>query len=105
MGNGTRRVVAHTCHALGCSTYVHERLLMCYTHWRMVPRPLQTQVYSTYRPGQEVDKQPSAAYLRAQHAAIRVVATQEGVAIPPWLEDAEWGTLPTSTPMAAPNTP
>lgn len=69
--------MVHTCHALGCRVAVPPRMLMCLTHWRMVPQALQRQVWATYRRGQEQDKQPSSAYLAAVKAAIAAVATQE----------------------------
>lgn len=68
----------HKCHARGCDVAVLPRLLMCLRHWRMVPRPLQRQVWATYRPGQEVDKEPTGVYLAAAKAAIASVAEKEG---------------------------
>ena len=67
----------HTCHAKGCAVEVPPKLLMCLKHWRMVPPHLQRQVWHWYRPGQEIDKQPSAEYLTAMEAAIDAVARQE----------------------------
>jgi hypothetical protein len=69
--------MSHTCHARGCATEVPPKLLMCLKHWRMVPRDKQREVWRTYRPGQEVDKQPSEAYLIAANAAIDAVAAKE----------------------------
>lgn len=69
--------MTHTCHARGCETVVPPRLLMCLKHWRMVPRDMQTAVWRAYRPGQEVDKQPSQQYLRVAGAAIDAVARKE----------------------------
>lgn len=68
---------AHHCHAKGCEVKVPPKLLMCPRHWRMVPRALQAQVWKHYRPGQEVDKQPTAGYLAAARAAIDAVVTKE----------------------------
>lgn len=68
----------HACHALGCNAAVPPRMLMCLRHWRMVPKPLQADVWATYRPGQEIDKRPSQDYLTAQQAAIVAVAEREG---------------------------
>lgn len=50
---------------------------MCLRHWRMVPVELQRAVWATYRPGQEVNKQPSREYLEAARAAINAVAAKE----------------------------
>jgi hypothetical protein len=56
---------------------VPPRLLMCLTHWRLVPRSKQIAVYKAYRPGQEVTKDPSEEYLAAAKAAIAAVAHKE----------------------------
>lgn len=69
--------MSHHCHARGCRSEVPPRLLMCPSHWRKVPKPLQRDVWRTYRLGQEVTKDPSAAYLAAADAAIHAVATIE----------------------------
>jgi len=50
---------------------------MCRKHWAMVPRPAQSQVWATYRPGQEVDKRPSGEYLVAHRLAVLHVAIKE----------------------------
>jgi len=68
----------HTCHAKGCEVLVAPRLLMCLKHWRKVPLELQRKVWAHYRPRQEIDKRPSAAYLDAAQAAIDAVAALEG---------------------------
>ena len=73
----------HACHALGCDTPVAPRFLMCMAHWRLVPATAKADVYATYRPGQERDKQPSAAYLQAAAVAVILVAKQTGQPIPP----------------------
>lgn len=52
---------------------------MCGPHWRMVPRALQRDVWLHYRPGQEIDKNPTPAYLDAADAAIRAVAQREDI--------------------------
>lgn len=69
----------HHCHALHCATPIPPAKLMCQKHWSMVPSILRDHVWETYRPGQEVDKLPSDAYLQAAYAAIDVVASQEGL--------------------------
>ncbi len=68
----------HTCHAAGCRRVVPPRMLMCLKHWRMVHRKLQVTIWNQYRPGQEVDKRPSLAYLCCQQAAVAEVAAKEG---------------------------
>lgn len=73
-GPAPHSVNRHTCHAEGCEVGVAPKLLMCLKHWRMVPKPLQVQVWRHYRPGQENDKRPTAEYLEAARAAIDAVA-------------------------------
>lgn len=68
----------HLCHALGCQVAVPPKLLMCRRHWFMVPRELQRGVWAEYRPGQEVDKNPTSEYLLAAHRAVLAVAVKEG---------------------------
>lgn len=70
--------MAHHCHATDCQASVPPEMLMCRRHWFMVPRPLRNRVWSTYRPGQCDDMNPSADYCRAAKAAVVAVAEQEG---------------------------
>lgn len=72
-----RPVLQHHCHAKGCKKAVAPKLLMCPMHWRMVPKVLADRVWATYRPGQERDKNPSEAYLKAADAAIKAVWERE----------------------------
>jgi len=67
----------HLCHAVGCPVEVPPSLLMCRKHWYMVPADLRCAVWREYRRGQEIDKQPSEAYLRVMYQAIRAVAKKE----------------------------
>lgn len=67
----------HLCHAERCSVPVPPKLLMCRIHWYMVPEPLRRAVWRTYRPGQEIDKRPSAEYLEVMQSAIDAVAAKE----------------------------
>jgi diadenosine tetraphosphatase ApaH/serine/threonine PP2A family protein phosphatase len=73
-----KRLAGHHCHALACTTSVPPSMHMCRRHWADVPRPLQRALWAVYRPGQELDKHPSAAYLRAATACIEAVARAEG---------------------------
>lgn len=45
------------------------KLLFCGPHWSRVPAPVQREVWRTYRPGQERDKNPSPAYCCAAYNA------------------------------------
>lgn len=67
----------HTCHAKDCNTEVEPAHFMCLPHWRMVPAPMREAIKSLYRPGQEVDIQPSNEYLAIARAAIGAVAHKE----------------------------
>lgn len=67
----------HHCHAKGCNVPVPPKMLMCLRHWRMVPCEIQRRVWAHYRPGQEIDKQPTAKYLEVMTEAIEAVAAQE----------------------------
>jgi hypothetical protein len=59
----------HECHAYGCTTSVPPKMLMCLKHWKMVPKFAQDDVWATYLPGQEVRKDPSSDYIKAQQRA------------------------------------
>jgi hypothetical protein len=52
-------------------------MFMCRPHWFMVPPPLREAIKSSYRRGQEADKQASSEYLALAHAAIDAVAHTE----------------------------
>lgn len=39
----------HNCAAVGCQKQVPLNLLMCMTHWRMVPAPLAREVVKAWR--------------------------------------------------------
>lgn len=67
-------VMAHTCHARGCTIAVPPKMLMCRRHWFLVPKALRDAVWRTYHPGQERTKDPTSEYLAAAHAAIEAVA-------------------------------
>lgn len=68
---------AHICHARGCKTPVKPELLMCFKHWKMVPRNLQRNVWKHYRRGQCDDKNPSLEWHAAADAAIKAVFEKE----------------------------
>lgn len=98
---------AHTCHAMGCKRSCPPKYLMHPGHWRMVPKADQLAVLATYRPGQEIDMDPSPAYLQAAMEAVMAVAIKEGYtdeeikAAPEVQMYARW----LGTPDAEPATP
>jgi hypothetical protein len=53
-------------------------MLMCRKHWFMVPRKIQALVWKHYRPGQEIDKNPSEDYVLVQRSAVWAVFVAEG---------------------------
>lgn len=63
----------HKCHAEGCNVSVPPRLLMCAIHWSRLPYRLKMAILIEYRPGQEIDKQPSPKYLEVMREAIEAV--------------------------------
>jgi hypothetical protein len=67
----------HTCHATGCPTTVPPRMFMCRVHWYRLTRDHRAAIWATYRPGQEVTKDPSPEYLEAAQAAIRYLERVE----------------------------
>ena len=71
--------MSHTCHATNCERSVKPEMLMCYTHWMMVPRPMQQRIWATYRAGQCDDWTPSAEYCQAARNAVIAVAQTEGI--------------------------
>ena len=38
----------HECYAEGCEATIPNRMLMCYPHWKRVPKSLQDDVYDTW---------------------------------------------------------
>lgn len=70
--------MSHHCHAIGCDKPTRPEMLMCRTHWTMVPRDLQDDVYEQYRRGQCNDRRPSKSWLLAAARARREVARLEG---------------------------
>jgi hypothetical protein len=73
--------VSHKCHARGCTTPVKPEFLMCFRHWRQVPRKIQDAVWAAYRPGQCDDMRPSREWHRAADAAIGYVAKQQDLGV------------------------
>lgn len=52
-------------------------MFACRRHWYTVPKPLRDALLRVYRPGQEIDKQPSAAYLVIQRRLVLYLAEKE----------------------------
>ena len=58
-------IMSHTCHWTGCKRSVPPKLWGCKQHWYALPKHLRDRIWATYRPGQEITKTPSDAYLEA----------------------------------------
>ena len=72
----------HHCHAVDCTAIVPPKLHMCLKHWRMVPKTVQSLIWKHYRPGQEIDKNPSLDYIVTAFVSISCVALKEGKKLP-----------------------
>ncbi len=59
----------HRCHWPGCPIEVPPAMWGCKPHWFRLPKGVRNQIWATYRPGQEVDKDPSREYLAAARQA------------------------------------
>lgn len=76
-------IETHECEAEGCKAACPRDKFMCLPHWRMVPAPLQREVYGAYRAFLRVKKPPEAVRaaikrLREAHAmAITSVREKE----------------------------
>jgi len=73
----------HHCHWPGCTKQVPPAMWGCKPHWFALPATLRAKVWAAYRPGQEVNGTPSAAYLevaREVQAWIRAHGEKEGPA-------------------------
>ena len=69
--------MTHTCHWPGCRVPVPPKMWGCKTHWFRLPGALRHAIWKAYRPGQEIDKHPSEAYLLAAQRAQEWIALFE----------------------------
>ncbi|MEZ2297293.1 hypothetical protein [Variovorax sp. RCC_210] len=72
-----RPAPAHTCHWPGCATEVPPAMWGCRKHWFTLPKALRDDIWRTYRPGQEITKTPSDAYMDAAHAVQQWIAQHQ----------------------------
>jgi hypothetical protein len=63
-------VAEHLCHSPACKTPVPPRRFACRPHWYALPKAMRDAIWATYRPSQEVTKDPSPEYLEAASAAV-----------------------------------
>lgn len=71
-------MTVHTCHWPGCTKRVPPALWGCKPHWYRLPKELRDRIWATYRPGQEVTKDPSNAYLEVADAVQRWIRRARG---------------------------
>lgn len=69
----------HNCAAVGCQKQVPLNLLMCMTHWRMVPAPLARAVLAAWRLRcrKPADQDAGRAHQDAVVAAVMAVAAKQ----------------------------
>lgn len=60
--------MSHTCHWPGCKVEVPPAMWGCRSHWYALPKYLRDRIWATYRPGQEISKNPSESYIEAAEA-------------------------------------
>jgi hypothetical protein len=60
----------HACHCPHCNKTVAPKFFGCGPCWFSLPKPMRDAIWASYRPGQEVSKNPSHEYLAAAQAAV-----------------------------------
>lgn len=75
--------MAHACAIPGCGRSAKNGQLMCWPHWRRVPRALNRAVFDTYRAMSDDYSvgfpARTGAYRQARDAAIAAVVEKEAV--------------------------
>lgn len=69
--------MAHHCHWPSCDVEVPAALWGCKKHWFALPKNLRDAIWRTYRPGQEITKTPSKAYLEVAREVQEWIAIWE----------------------------
>lgn len=72
-------VTSHRCRAIGCCKQIARGLLMCPAHWRMVPRHIRQEVWTTYKTvtRRDASSVSIAAYTAAVQKAVDAVSHME----------------------------
>jgi len=63
--------MAHPCRIPGCPRQAKDGQLMCWPHWRRVPRALNRAIFETWADG------PADAYRANVREAVRVIQAKE----------------------------
>jgi hypothetical protein len=64
----------HHCHWPDCGKAVPPAMWGCTQHWFMLPISIRNNIWRTFRPGQELSKNPSGAYVEAAKMAREWIA-------------------------------
>lgn len=68
-----KNIRGNPCPVKGCTAHAKPQQLMCWPHWRRVPKALNHAVFDTYR---NMARDPNA-YREARDAAIAAVEAKE----------------------------
>lgn len=71
----------HFCHWPGCKIKVPPKFWGCKAHWFALPKTLRDRIWATYRPGQEITKDPSPEYIAAARDVREWILKKEAGAI------------------------
>jgi hypothetical protein len=63
--------MSHACAIPGCARLAKDRQLMCWPHWRRVPKALNRAIFDTYANGPITDYRANVA------EAVRVIQQKE----------------------------
>jgi len=58
----------HECHWPGCTIDVPAKHWGCNEHWALLPNRLKVTILAAYVPGQDLETNPSPAYVSAANA-------------------------------------
>lgn len=78
-GRTMQRRLPHFCHAEGCEVKVPPRMLMCLSHWYMLPKAMRDRLWELYEPGQERRMDPSPEYIEHAMACVEYVRVRESL--------------------------
>lgn len=67
----------HHCHWPGCNRAVPPAMWGCKAHWFRLPMALRSLIWRTYKPGQEITKEPSREYVEAARKVQEWIEQQE----------------------------
>jgi hypothetical protein len=69
--------MTHHCHWPTCFVEVPPAMWGCKKHWFMLPQNIRNAIWKAYRPGQEITKTPSRAYIYAAQSAQEWIKSHE----------------------------